>query len=410
MGNPGSEVKFAQGVYDARTHPPLYIGASPAAFGGCYSPRMSGESEAIGDALTGAVIARAIEPTSGESAAETEGAACRNCGAPLRGAYCASCGQPAHLHRSLASLAHDILHGAFHFEGKIWRTLPELLFHPGRLTRRYIDGERAKFVSPMALFLFTVFLIFAVFAFMHSGDVSPAVVPGTPEWRAAQESAITETDEELEQLRAKLADPDTPVEAHADLQAEIEELEMAREAMDALADGNWKRLAEIENKNKQTSSAAQEDSGKAWPAPGSRLYKAIEQVKANPELLSYKIKTRAYKFSWALIPLSVPFLWLLFFWRRDINLYDHAIFTTYSMSFMLLFALLLSLATAFGIPKVIWVTALFVVPPLHLYKQLRGAYSLSRAGALVRLFLLSIFIVIVLCLFFVLLVVSDLWG
>lgn len=40
-----------------------------------------------------------------------------------------------------------------------------MFLHPGRLTRRYIDGERVKFVSPMALFLFTVFLMFAVFAF-----------------------------------------------------------------------------------------------------------------------------------------------------------------------------------------------------------------------------------------------------
>jgi hypothetical protein len=65
-------------------------------------------------------------------------------------------------------LGHDILHGVFHFEGKMWRTLPELFFHPGRLTRRYIDGERAKFVSPMALYLFTVFLMFAVFSFTAS--------------------------------------------------------------------------------------------------------------------------------------------------------------------------------------------------------------------------------------------------
>jgi hypothetical protein len=35
---------------------------------------------------------------------------------------------------------------------------------PGQLTRRYIEGERARFVSPVALFLFSVFLMFAVFS------------------------------------------------------------------------------------------------------------------------------------------------------------------------------------------------------------------------------------------------------
>ena len=51
-----------------------------------------------------------------------------------------------------------------HFDGKFWRTLPMLAWRPGELTRRYIDGERARFVSPMALFLFSVFLMFAVFS------------------------------------------------------------------------------------------------------------------------------------------------------------------------------------------------------------------------------------------------------
>ena len=37
-----------------------------------------------------------------------------------------------------------------------------LVRRPGELTRRYIEGERAKFISPLALFLFSVFLLFAV--------------------------------------------------------------------------------------------------------------------------------------------------------------------------------------------------------------------------------------------------------
>ena len=45
----------------------------------------------------------------------------------------------------------------------MWRTLPMLAARHGSLTRRYVHGERARFVSPLALFLFSVFLIFAVF-------------------------------------------------------------------------------------------------------------------------------------------------------------------------------------------------------------------------------------------------------
>jgi hypothetical protein len=66
-------------------------------------------------------------------------------------------------HRSLAAIGHDIMHGVLHLDGKLWNTLPLLAFKPGKLTRRFIEGERAKFVSPMAMFLFSVFAMFAVF-------------------------------------------------------------------------------------------------------------------------------------------------------------------------------------------------------------------------------------------------------
>jgi hypothetical protein len=50
------------------------------------------------------------------------------------------------------------------------------------------------------------------------------------------------------------------------------------------------------------------------------------------------------------------------------------------------------------------------VPPLHLYKQLRYAYNLSRFGAWLRLFLLSIGVFIVLMIFFMLLLVIGMIG
>src|SRR3546814_10751918 len=69
-------------------------------------------------------------------------------------------------------MLHDLAHGVLHFEGKIWRTLPMLLFRPGALTRRYVAGERARFVSPLALFLFLVFVMFAMIHVL-AGEFEP---------------------------------------------------------------------------------------------------------------------------------------------------------------------------------------------------------------------------------------------
>src|SRR3954471_951218 len=123
-----------------------------------------GNLESIGDVVTGGIVGRAVEPKAGEVGADglTQETKCLNCGTALSGPYCHECGQQAHVHRTLSAFFHDFLHGVLHFEGKIWRTLPMLAWKPGELTRNYIDGQRARFVSPVALFLFAVFLTFAV--------------------------------------------------------------------------------------------------------------------------------------------------------------------------------------------------------------------------------------------------------
>ena len=120
--------------------------------------------EAVGEAVSGAAVSRAVEPGHGEADGHTHESACLNCGTPLAGDYCHRCGQKAHVHRTISAWWHDFLHGVLHLDGKFWRTLPMLAWRPGELTRRYIEGERASFVSPMALFLFSVFLMFAVFS------------------------------------------------------------------------------------------------------------------------------------------------------------------------------------------------------------------------------------------------------
>ena len=126
---------------------------------------MTGEIDALGDVVTGAALAQAVEPPAGSSRSDGRGP-CRNCAATLSGRYCSACGQKAVIHRTLAEFGHDIVHGVVHFDGKIWRTLPLLAWRPGELTRRYVHGERAKFVSPFALFLFSVFLMVAVFSWL----------------------------------------------------------------------------------------------------------------------------------------------------------------------------------------------------------------------------------------------------
>ena len=99
--------------------------------------------------------------------------------------------------------------------------------------------------------------------------------------------------------------------------------------------------------------------------------------------------------SWLLIPLSIPFMWVLFVWKRGVRAYDHAIFVTYSIAFMSLLFVALSVLYALGLSWGIVSLIGTTVPLIHIYRQLRGTYLLSRFSAIWRLVVLTVFIVII---------------
>lgn len=347
-----------------------------------------GDVEAAADLVTGGLVAGAIERESRTRASgEGHNPICLNCGTALLGAFCHRCGQPEHIHRSLFAVWHDLAHGVLHLEGKIWNTLPLLAWRPGDLTRRFIHGERARFVSPIALFLFSVFLMFALFsAFgLHLGLEENAAVSAEQAKKVASfETSLAELDTRIARAKAKGQD--------------TSELERERRASEAIG-GLLVRPA----------------GGKARPKLDFRtgippLDKAIAKANENPNLLLYKIQSNAYKFSWLLIPISTPLLWLLFAWRRQYRVYDHAVFVTYSLAFMSLLAIVLTALAWTPLAGPWLVAAAVFVPPLHMYRQMRGAYRLGRLNAAVRTILLIFFAQIALLTFVLALIALGAFG
>jgi len=352
---------------------------------------MNDISDAVGGLAEGTLWSRAVEPRHGEgSAAEDDGhtheSACLNCGTPLVGSHCHSCGQHAHVHRTAGAFLHDLLHGALHFEGKTWHTLPLLAVRPGELTRRYIAGERARFVSPMGLFLFSVFLMFAVFQIV-------GIAPPTEFGKAGQ--IYEEVDEQA-----------------AALEAQVETL---REERAALPSGSPQqagldtRISGLEQQIRAIQSVASDDQINIETGV-TLIDHGVEKWKKNPGLMAYKLQANSYKFSWLLIPLSIPFVALLFAWRPQFGAYDHAVFVTYSLSFMTLFYVLLVLLGEVGLGVGTLGLLGVTIPVLHIYKQLKGAYSLSRFSAAWRTIVLSWLIFVILFVFVDVLLVLGALG
>ncbi|MGE0596093.1 MAG: DUF3667 domain-containing protein, partial [Hyphomonadaceae bacterium] len=351
---------------------------------------MSGELEAAGAMATAGLIAGAIE---GREAREGGEGACTNCGAALGGNYCANCGQASHPHRTMAHVFEEFLHGVLHFDTKAWRTLPMVVFRPGTLTRNYVYGKRARYISPLALFLFTVFLMFFAFAFIQT----PPGLSGTPDEQRAE--AVLELEEAREELNeaqreldeARAAPPPTDgTPAGLEVQLAEQAVRLAQDELDrrqtwieqidrtiarqAAESGREQEgvTVEVRSSGSGEDAPAQEGAPAEHPAPdaaaeaepefegagwapgetwqdGARrmaerddfvviqgwdsLNERIRKKFENPDLAVYKIQQAAYKFSFLLVPISLPFVALLFLWRRGLTLYDHAVYTLYGLAF-----------------------------------------------------------------------------
>ncbi len=99
---------------------------------------------------------------SGSAVWETQ---CLNCGVALVGSFCAECGQRAvPPHPTVRELAGDAISELSGWDGKFIETFRLLLRKPGELTRQVLDGRRARFISPVRLYLTLSVLYFIVAA------------------------------------------------------------------------------------------------------------------------------------------------------------------------------------------------------------------------------------------------------
>lgn len=351
---------------------------------------MSDISEARGDTVQGALTPNPAAPDRSTDTSSDRGhsdeSACLNCGTRLIGSHCHACGQAAHVHRTLGAFFHDLLHGVFHFEGKIWRTLPLLAWRPGRVTREYIDGRRASYVSPIALFLFGVFATFALFSAMGGLVATDEDFRSSADLRKGMDTELADIDHDLASLRAQRAAALAASKSTVELDRRIKQDQFTREFF----------VGVYEN---QTPNAV-----KSGSALRKSLYIGMKSFfqkwQENPQLLAHKLQSNAYKYSWLLIPISVPFMWLLFPFSSRFGIYDHTVFVTYSLSFMMLLTATGSVFTLAGISS--GATGLLgLYGPFHMYRQLRETYALGLYQAIWRTVALVCFELIILLLFVV---------
>lgn len=296
--------------------------------------------------------ASAIGEMSAGGEANLSGQPCRNCGTDVSERFCPNCGQlAASFHRPVWSLVSETISDSFALDGRIARTLPMLIFRPGKLTRAYTSGQRARFVPPFRLFLLaSLVFYFALFAVIANSGAFSGI-----DLSNAQDKSVEIVDENGVTVERPVIDE----AGHLD-----------RDAVKQIL--------------------ADEDSG---DAPSDEIVDQISTVTENPALFQANLEKWAPRLSVLFAPLTIFALAVLHIWRRKIYVYDHAVHALHLHSWIYLTATaVMLLAPLVGGGLWGWYALFF---GLYTWRSLMVAYDSGWAMALLRLLILSLFWVFV---------------
>ena len=350
---------------------------------------MSGELETGALASVGGV-------SEGAGHADLTGEPCRNCGTVVEGRYCSECGQLAQtFHRPFWALAGEALGDFLSLDGRVMRTIPNLMFKPGRVTREYLQGKRQRFVPPFRLYLLTSFIYFLMmFAYGDSQgwfdiryanqDLRPITVEAeVPEGvteqdmdaamdeaqRALDAAGVTVDLETIGNSNGDGAQDDTAIAGSETVQ-ESDHVEMFRD------DGRVNRegiLSQVRESDTMSDGAKQ-----FVEMMVSHMADAYE----NQGMFFASIQSWAPRIALAFTPAMILLLAIVYPFSRRIYIYDHVIV---SLHFQSWYYILLSCAFVFfwiGLDWFAWI--LFIAPPIYIYRMLREIYSSGRILSVFR--------------------------
>ncbi len=91
---------------------------------------------------------------------------CANCGTPRSDLFCPHCGQNARVYqRAFPPMFWELLRETFDVDSRVIRTIGFLLFKPGELALEFSRNRRARYVSPIRLYLIVSLVFFFMLSF-----------------------------------------------------------------------------------------------------------------------------------------------------------------------------------------------------------------------------------------------------
>lgn len=339
------------------------------------------------------------------------GASCANCGAKLAGPHCHVCGQVADdLHRPFWTLIKEAVDGLFSVDGRLLRTMPALLFRPGRITKSYLDGARARYVAPFRLYLVSAVLFLLAVSFV-AGDWT--------EFDPNEGPDVT-TLEDLIQQEQDLANAAANTRAAGEAEAADRIEETRQEIVQAIEE----RRADEEAGTFETERLAQRERDKCvarrtllveelgprctallagdgepmelneffvdWPIELRRmLLNQSETIIDDPRRFFVAINNWISRVLIGLFPFYALILAVMHFWKRRFYFYDHLIVSLHFHSFIFV---LTSVLIVLGRFTPTWpLLVVFVLwGHFYIYRVHRMVYGCGRFSSALRTLVLDL--------------------
>jgi hypothetical protein len=347
---------------------------------------------------------------------------CANCGATLMGPVCHACGQHADLYkRPVWRLAADSVTDMFALDGRVVRTLYELMAFPGRVTRDYLKGRRGRYIPPFRLYLIASLAFFLILPLVNpAGSMIGYDPEGSQIARERLDEALAAGEITQDDYRAAMQAIDalavfdtrsrtiTPAgpgaeggeegeaadaEVGAPVQVDVTTAPDSASAPDP-ENGTVFTFNMDEGVNPAGIEALRrtfvpEEFGVPTDSvTGSRTARTfianrLERLASRPDRWAAESIAWAPRIMFVMVPLFGLLLGLVYAWRRGFLYFDHLITALQfhaAIFIAMLAAMALSLVTGPG-----WaVLAFFIYAHIYLYRLLRVVYSTGRVQAVMR--------------------------
>ena len=345
---------------------------------------------------------------------------CLNCGHPFEGyeKFCSYCGQKNTAKKlSFGNFLSNLISGFFSYDSRFWNTFLPLITKPGKVSKEYIAGKRARFVNPFQFYLNVSIIFFLLIGL--SNKMNPDNYVLKPKFTGLEEldslrknevlldTAFTTVNKELNTL-ITIDTNNVKVKEDIDKALEIakEQLRKPKKAYvyhikksSQKNIGFFNKLEDFYNYHKTYPTLSKEQ---ALDSLGYKkqfwnlfYYQQVTTIHHNATqflqdkgksygktLLSY-ISISLFIF----LPVFTLFLKLIYM-RRPYSYMEHLVFVFHTQTvFFLLFALFFTLSFFVKMENTTWIFLLLFL--IYLFKALRNFYNQKRFKTFIKFILLN---------------------